>query len=106
MSLQPVSVPSAPLRSPAGRPVAVAVAGPGPACRGAGLADWFPASERRAGTAKRVCWGCQVRVACLAWALDHDEFGVWGGTTRKERAALRRARDAAPGRPGPRLKAR
>jgi len=42
--------------------------------------------------AKRVCAGCEVRVECLAYALAHRErFGVWGGTTERERRRLRRA---------------
>ncbi|MFF7359029.1 WhiB family transcriptional regulator [Streptomyces filipinensis] len=41
--------------------------------------------------AKAVCTGCQVRVECLAEALDNGiEFGVWGGMTERERRALLR----------------
>lgn len=36
--------------------------------------------------AKQLCEGCPVRAECLQWALDHEEFGVWGGTTEEERA--------------------
>ena len=42
--------------------------------------------------AKRICAGCEVRAECLAYALAHRErFGVWGGTTERERRRLRRA---------------
>ena len=42
--------------------------------------------------AKRVCAGCEVRAECLAYAIAHRErFGVWGGTTERERRRLRRA---------------
>jgi WhiB family transcriptional regulator, redox-sensing transcriptional regulator len=43
--------------------------------------------------AKLVCFGCPVRIQCLAEALDHRiEFGVWGGMTERERRALLRRR--------------
>jgi WhiB family redox-sensing transcriptional regulator len=35
--------------------------------------------------AKRVCSTCPIKTACLEWALEHPEEGVWGGTTRQER---------------------
>ena len=40
--------------------------------------------------AKAVCDRCLVRGECLDFALDtNQEFGVWGGTTEKDRRALR-----------------
>lgn len=41
--------------------------------------------------AKSVCKLCPYKRACLADALlsEADEFGVWGGTTPKERKKLR-----------------
>lgn len=46
--------------------------------------------------AKRVCGGCDIAPACLAWALATETAeratmpGVWGGKTARERRALRR----------------
>ena len=41
--------------------------------------------------ARRVCRGCPVRVACLRFALDHDERdGIWGGLSERQRHRLRR----------------
>ncbi|MCW6003848.1 WhiB family transcriptional regulator [Micromonospora sp. CPCC 205371] len=40
--------------------------------------------------ADALCQACVARVECLAWALEHDEFGVWGGTTRQQREAMAR----------------
>jgi WhiB family redox-sensing transcriptional regulator len=52
------------------------------------------AREREA-AAKAVCGGCPVRVQCLTYALEHgEEHGVWGGTSARERAAIRELRGA------------
>lgn len=41
--------------------------------------------------ARAVCYGCPVRLLCLADALDNRvPFGVWGGMTERERRALLR----------------
>lgn len=60
------------------------------ACAGASPDDLFVegAAQR---DAREVCWRCSVRVSCLIDALDHRIlFGVWGGTTERERRALLR----------------
>jgi len=42
--------------------------------------------------AKRICLACPVRKPCLDWAIRHcQDHGIWGGTTEKERQALRSA---------------
>ena len=46
-------------------------------------------SEQR--DARAICFGCAVRMECLAEALDSESsFGVWGGLTERERRALLR----------------
>ncbi len=40
--------------------------------------------------AKRICLCCPVSPACLAFGLKTPQDGIWGGTTREERSALRR----------------
>lgn len=41
--------------------------------------------------AKQRCFGCPVRLECLADALQWEcDFGVWGGLTERERRAIRR----------------
>lgn len=66
-----------------------------------GTTDWtlFFADERakRRGLPAEVppevdpfCQACDVRLTCLNWALDNDEDGVWGGTTRQQREAMKR----------------
>jgi WhiB family redox-sensing transcriptional regulator len=38
-----------------------------------------------------ACNRCVISTACLAWAMENNEqFGVWGGTTPKQRRALKR----------------
>jgi len=39
-----------------------------------------------------VCDRCPVRAECLDWALDHEEQGVWGGTSEATRRSLKRPR--------------
>lgn len=36
-----------------------------------------------------ICAGCPLQKSCLSYALDNEEYGVWGGTTESQRAALR-----------------
>ncbi|GAA1987058.1 WhiB family transcriptional regulator [Catenulispora subtropica] len=57
---------------------------------------------RREQAAKRVCAACPVRAECLRFAESGPEvFGVWGGTTQRERAVRRRRRKRrAARRPG------
>lgn len=70
---------------------------PRAACRDADPELFFhPDGERdearasRDRQAKAVCSRCPVIVECLRWALAADEkFGVFGGLTEGERAALR-----------------
>ncbi|MFK4071610.1 WhiB family transcriptional regulator [Streptomyces sp. NPDC029674] len=47
-------------------------------------------AARETAAAKQICAHCEVRVQCLAWALEAGETGVWGGTCTEERADLRR----------------
>ena len=52
---------------------------------------FFPERGESSREAKRVCAVCPVISECLAWALDtHENTGVWGGTTPRERRAVRR----------------
>lgn len=63
------------------------------ACAGMSTEAFYPEREgaRAAIEAARfVCGGCEVAGPCLQWALDHDEFGVWAGTTENQRRAMRR----------------
>lgn len=64
------------------------------ACRGMGAEGFFPirGEVMKFRQARVVCEGCEVRSECLGAALDTNErTGVWGGTSDRERRALRRA---------------
>lgn len=54
---------------------------------------FFPEARAHALDAKRVCARCPVIEDCLAWALEHEEHGVWGGLTEAERRDLKKAAD-------------
>ena len=40
--------------------------------------------------AKEICSSCPLITDCLEYALNHGEFGIWGGTTEEQRRNLRR----------------
>lgn len=44
--------------------------------------------------AKAVCAECLLVNACLRWAQDHGERGVWGGTTDDDRKEIRTGKPA------------
>lgn len=41
--------------------------------------------------AKAICHACPVELACFEEALRIDAWGVWGGTTRRERRKMQKA---------------
>ncbi|MBF5081437.1 WhiB family transcriptional regulator [Quadrisphaera sp. INWT6] len=53
--------------------------------------SFFPEKGGSTREAKRVCMSCEVRVACLEYALENDErFGIWGGLSERERRRVKR----------------
>lgn len=46
--------------------------------------------EERLEKALRVCGGCAVRQACLDYALQNEDYHIWGGMTPRERKAYKR----------------
>jgi WhiB family redox-sensing transcriptional regulator len=52
---------------------------------------FFPEKGGSTREAKRICLGCEVKNACLEYALSNDErFGIWGGLSERERRRLKR----------------
>jgi WhiB family redox-sensing transcriptional regulator len=62
-------------------------------CRERPDVSFFPKRGEDASAAKAVCAACLVRAECLDFAMRRDDLGshgVWGGTSPRERARLRR----------------
>jgi WhiB family redox-sensing transcriptional regulator len=64
------------------------------ACHGTDPELFFPISVTgrsvpQISAAKAVCGRCAVSENCLSYALRVMPDGIWGGTTREERAAVR-----------------
>lgn len=56
---------------------------------------FFPEKGGSNRDAKLICTKCDVREQCLQYALDNDEnYGIWGGLSKKERQALKHQRTA------------
>lgn len=52
---------------------------------------FFPERGGSSKAARSVCGQCEVRVECLRYALrNREQFGIWGGTSERERRKLRR----------------
>jgi len=61
------------------------------ACRGSADADLFfaPQTPLNISRALEICHGCPVKADCAREALDgHVEYGIWGGLTEDDRAAI------------------
>lgn len=60
---------------------------------------WYPDKGGSTAMAKRICAACPVRAQCLDYAQSGADTwggivtGIWGGTTPRERAQLRRQRN-------------
>ena len=65
-------------------------------CAGTDSEAFFPDKGVMPIDAKKVCSKCEVKVECLDYALDNEFlYGVWGGTTEKDRRWLKKQRRAA-----------
>jgi WhiB family redox-sensing transcriptional regulator len=58
---------------------------------------FFSAGSRSERRAKAICERCPVREQCLSFAIESGtDFGVWGGTSSRERRVLRRLARSRP----------
>ena len=62
----------------------------GGVCVGLGPDLFFPERGETVEQAKALCATCSVREPCFEWGLHHEQRGIWGGTTGRERKAMRR----------------
>lgn len=53
--------------------------------------DWFFPESGVANHGKPICERCEVIDQCREFALRQPVCGIWGGTTKSERIAMRRA---------------
>lgn len=65
-------------------------------------ADWYPDNYRFTRPAARraieICDSCSVKTECLEAALADpagSDFGIWAGTSRRQRARLRQLERSA-----------
>lgn len=64
----------------------------GAACRSAELDLFYSSEEEDIRAALGFCRSCPVREPCLSHAMaEREAFGVWGGTTERERRRVFRA---------------
>ena len=59
--------------------------------RDADDSKWFPGVGQSAAASRAICRTCPVISECAAYAIENNLEGVWGGTTDRERSALRSA---------------
>ena len=75
-----------------------------PSCATIGGDFWFPDKEQgsvsltEAQYAKSICRRCPHRTECAEWAIRKERYGIWGGLTDSDRAAIRRKRNITLGR--------
>lgn len=73
------------------------------ACVGHDVSLWFPNFEKETATretykqaeantkkAIEICTSCDRRIECLAYGLQNELWGIWGGVTERGRKSLRR----------------
>lgn len=67
--------------------------------------EWFfPGRGEDTARAKAVCADCPVRIECLEYAVRNGEkYGIWGGTSERERRAIRKQRGIRFGNNGRRI---
>lgn len=76
-------------------------------CRGLPTSWWYPEyqgddapttrhaqqeRDHQIRIAVAICNSCQFRVACVEWAIEHQEHGIWGGTFEGTRRKIVKAR--------------
>ena len=59
-------------------------------CVGEDPEVFFPSGGDPGTDARETCAACRVRDECLNYAIDADEFGIWGGLDQDERRNKRR----------------
>ena len=63
-----------------------------PLCAEADPEAFFPEVGVSTRPAKAICARCELQEPCLAYAIEWNVSGVWGGTSEKQRRAIRNRR--------------
>ena len=64
-----------------------------PLCAEVGGDFWFPEqgdSSMELRIARSICNRCIHQQECIEWAVENENFGIWGGTNERARRVLRR----------------
>lgn len=64
-------------------------------CRDLGVDAFFPDAGPVPVDLRVLCGTCPVQTECLEWAMRWNEEGIWGGTSKPQRARLRQRRRGA-----------
>jgi len=64
------------------------------ACRSSDSELFFSERAQDISLAKSICHSCPLIRACAEWAIRHEDYGVFGGLSAKERYLLRGAKAA------------
>jgi len=65
----------------------------GASCSGVETDYYFPEQNKISQEnvlAKKICSTCVWKTECLTYALHYKVFGIWGGTTLKQRDGMRK----------------
>lgn len=86
---------------PSARPLPVALPPVAPApgdwdsrgrCVGEDPDLFFPSHGDPGTKARAICAACAVRSQCLDYAVEADEYGIWGGLDQVQRRNMKRQR--------------
>ncbi len=61
-------------------------------CKGTDPGLFYPITNKQQAEVAKVCGHCVVRNECLEYALENKEYGVWGGTTERQRRDINKDR--------------
>ncbi len=69
------------------------------ACRGMDTQLFFPDRGESAQEAEAACRACPVSTHCAEYAISTGQrFGIWGGTSERQRGRIRASRSGQAGR--------
>ena len=61
-------------------------------CRKIDPEVFYPPDGLGVAQAQAICATCPVVDACAEWGIAHEEYGVWGGLSERQRRRIRRQR--------------